>query len=211
MTADAVQVAIFARAPQAGEAKTRLIPALGPQGAARLQRQLTRRAVEMALDSGAGEVTLWCAPHAGHRFFRAVRQCLRVECRDQPDADLGRRMLHAFEAHCARGPLVLIGTDCPALEPHDLRNAAQALRDGHDAVVVPAEDGGYVLIGLRRPLPFLFEGIAWGTDSVMRATRDRLRAHQARWCEPKVLWDVDRPEDLERLRALRPDLLAAPR
>jgi rSAM/selenodomain-associated transferase 1 len=211
VSAEGVRIAIFARAPQAGRAKTRLIPALGAHGAARLQRGLTLRAVDTALRAGTGGVTLWCSPDSRHRFFGALRERVHVECRDQPDVDLGQRMLHAFQAHCPRGPLLLIGTDCPALEPDDLRRAARALRDGHDAVVMPAEDGGYVLIGLREPLPSLFEDIEWSTDSVMRATRDRLRALDARWCEPRVLWDVDRPEDLQRLRALCPDLVAPPR
>ena len=211
MSADAVHVAIFAKAPQAGKAKTRLIPALGAQGAARLQRWLTRRAVETASRSDVGGVTLWCAPHARHPFFRALQDRMHVECRDQPEADLGQRMLHAFEAHCPKGPLLVIGTDCPALEAGDLRDAASVLRNGHDAVVLPAEDGGYVLIGLRHPLPSLFDNIAWGTDAVMHATRERLRALDAHWCEPKVLWDVDRPEDLPRLRALCPDAPAVPR
>ncbi|MFO1305716.1 MAG: TIGR04282 family arsenosugar biosynthesis glycosyltransferase [Burkholderiales bacterium] len=211
MIADAVHVAIFARAPRAGQAKTRLIPALGAQGAARLQRWLTNRAVGTALRSDVGGVTLWCAPDARHPFFRAMHERLHVECRDQSGADLGERMRRAFEAHCPQGPLLLIGTDCPALEPSDLRDAGRALREGQDAVVLPAEDGGYVLIGLREPRASLFEGIAWGTDAVMPTTRERLRALAVRWCEPRTLWDVDRPEDLARVRALCPDAPAAPR
>lgn len=202
MNPEIVTIAVFARAPEAGVAKTRLIPALGPFGAARLQRQLTQRAVHTAHQADLGPVILWCAPNPQHRFFRALRKRAGVECRGQPGGDLGRRMLHAFRTHCERGPLLLIGTDCPALRPDDLRLAAQALRDGDDAVIFPAEDGGYVLIGLRQPQPTLFEGIAWGTESVMEDTRARLRAAGATWREPRTLWDVDRPADLARLAAL---------
>jgi len=204
-----VNIAVFAKAPEPGAAKTRLIPALGAPAAARLQRTLTRRAVATALQANLGSVTLWCAPDARHRFFRALRQHVGVPCRAQPAGDLGDRMLEAFRWHCAQGPLLLMGTDCPALSPGDLRTAAQALREGCDAVFLPAEDGGYVLVGLRRPQPALFEGIAWGTASVMEETRVRLRACGATWREPRTLWDVDRPADLPRLQALWRD--AAPR
>ena len=201
-SAETVNIAVFAKAPMAGQAKTRLIPALGPQGAARLQRRLTRRAVETALRAQLGAVTLWCAPDAQHRFFRALRQSTGVGLHVQPACDLGGRMLEAFRCHCPDGPLLLIGTDCPALRSDDLLRAAQVLREGDDAVFLPAEDGGYVLIGLRQPLPALFDGIAWGTGSVMEATRTRMRAIGATWREPKMLWDVDRPVDLPRLDAL---------
>jgi uncharacterized protein len=197
-----VDIAVFAKAPEPGLAKTRLIPALGAQGAARLQRQLTRRAVLTAQRAALGSVTLWCTPHTQHRFFRALRRCTGVACARQPSGDLGHRMLHAFRAQCGRGPLLLIGTDCPALTPDDLRSAAQALRDGDDAVFLPAEDGGYVLVGLRRPQPAVFDGVSWGTEWVMAETRTRLCAERLHWCEPRVLWDVDRPADLPRLDAL---------
>ena len=134
------------------------------------------------------------------RFDRIGRAEIVLERRIVELGD--ERMLDAFRWHCPDGPLLLIGTDCPALGPDDLRRAAQVLREGDDAVFLPAEDGGYVLIGLRQPLPALFDGIAWGTGSVMEATRTRMRAIGATWREPKMLWDVDRPVDLPRLDAL---------
>jgi hypothetical protein len=91
------------------------------------------------------------------------------------------------------------------LSAKHLRQAAQSLNE-HDAVVVPAEDGGYVLIGLRHPSPEVFMGIDWGTDSVMAQTRQRLAALNWRWSEPALLWDVDRPDDLPRLFAAYPDV-----
>jgi glycosyltransferase A (GT-A) superfamily protein (DUF2064 family) len=92
----------------------------------------------------------------------------------------------------------LIGADCPALTPEHLHEAAEALKR-HDAVVLPAEDGGYVLIGLRRPIYALFAKMEWGADTVMDETRKRLVEGSLSWSEPTVLWDVDRPEDYERL------------
>lgn len=196
-----VQVAVLAKAPMPGLAKTRLIPALGPQGAARLQRQLTRSAVQTALDAGLGAVTLWCAPHARYRFFRALRQTTGVPCLVQASGDLGQRMHTAFRLHCEQGPLLLTGTDCPPLTPVHLRRAAQALLDGDDAVFYPAEDGGYVLVGLRRPQAALFENIAWSTDVVMAQTRARASATGLRLREFETLWDLDIPADLVRWRA----------
>jgi len=120
-------VAVFAKAPVPGFAKTRLIPALGAAGAARLQEGLTGRAIETALAAQIGPVTLWCAPDAGHPFIEQLRRRCPMALADQPEGDLGARMLAAFAAAGRR--LVLIGADCPCLEPHDLRAAATAAGD----------------------------------------------------------------------------------
>lgn len=194
-----MQIAVLAKAPIPGLAKTRLAPALGARGAARLQRQLTRQALETALASGLGPVTLWCAPDAQHRFFRALRQKTGVDCAVQPGGDLGERMHTAFQRHCAAGPLLLIGTDCPPLTPQHLRTAAEALLAGDEAVFIPAEDGGYVLVGLRQPQPELFADMRWSTASVMADTRERARAARLTLRELGPLWDLDLPADLQRL------------
>ncbi|EHR72238.1 hypothetical protein BurJ1DRAFT_3430 [Burkholderiales bacterium JOSHI_001] len=193
-----VQVAVLAKAPLPGLAKTRLIPALGPQGAARLQRQLTRCALRTALDARLGAVSLWCTPDARHRFFRALQQATGVACRVQPEGDLGQRMHAAFQAHCPQGPLLLIGTDCPPLTPAHLQQAARALLAGEEAVFYPAEDGGYVLVGLRQPQAALFQHMPWSTDAVMAQTRGRAQAAGLRLREFDTLWDLDVPADLPR-------------
>jgi rSAM/selenodomain-associated transferase 1 len=197
-----VQVALLAKAPIPGLAKTRLAPVLGARGAARLQRQLTRQALRTALAAALGPVTLWCTPDARHRFFRALQRTAGVRCLVQPSGDLGERMHTAFRLHCTQGPLLLIGTDCPVLRPGHLRQAAQALADGADAVLQPAEDGGYVLVGLRRSQPALFRGMTWSTDQVMAETRQRVRAAGLHLQELDTLWDLDRPQDLLRWRAV---------
>jgi rSAM/selenodomain-associated transferase 1 len=196
-----VQVAIMAKAPIAGLAKTRLIPVLGASGAARLQRRLTRMTVACALDARLGAVTVWCTPDDRHRFFRALSRTAGVQLRVQCAGDLGDRMHHAFGLHCARGPLLVVGTDCPVLRPGHLRQAARALVAGDDAVFHPAEDGGYVLVGLRAPQPALFDGMAWSTSNVMAATRARAQAQGLHIREFETLWDVDLPDQLERLDA----------
>jgi len=196
-----VQVAVLAKAPIAGLAKTRLIPALGPRGAARLQRHFARNAVRVAQAAGLGPVTLWCAPNARHRFFRALFRTAGVACLVQANGDLGQRMHLAFRLHCVQGPLLLTGTDCPPLRPAHLRQAARALLDGDDAVFYPAQDGGYVLVGLHKPQPALFEDMVWSTPEVMSETRKRAQALGLRVREFETLWDVDTPSDLARWRA----------
>ncbi len=206
-----VQVAVMAKAPVPGYAKTRLIPALGAPGAARLQRRLTCRAVRIALHAGLGAVTLWCAPDAGHRFFRALHRATGVACRTQPDGDLGERMHAAFRWHCPAGPLLLIGTDCPPLTARHLREAARALLSGDDAVFVPVDDGGYVLAGLREPHPSIFRDMRWSTASVMQDTRERAREAGLVVREQETLWDLDVPRDLDRLSPSEAEGLAVHR
>lgn len=196
------EIAILAKAPVAGVAKTRLIPSLGAAGAARLQAMLTERTVQTALASDLGSVTLWCTPDCTHPVFIGLAARHGVALRRQVGIDLGARMAAAVAFHAPRGPVLVLGTDCPALVPDHLCEAAAALAGDADAALIPAEDGGYVLIGLAAPRPALFEGVAWGTDQVLDQTRARLRAGALRWSEAAPLWDVDRPADLARLAAL---------
>lgn len=194
-----VRVAVFAKAPVAGSVKTRLAAALGEAGAADLHARLARHALGTAFASGVGAVELWCAPDTTHAFFQACARELGVALHAQTGGDLGERMHRAFEHAAARGDaLLVVGSDCPVLPAEMLREAARTLRT-HDAVFTPAEDGGYVMVGLARPQPRLFDGIAWGTGDVMQATRTRLAGSGLRWKELATLWDVDRPADLARL------------
>lgn len=197
-----MSINVLAKAPVAGFAKTRLIPVLGAARAARLQARLIERAVDAACASDAGPVTIWATPDETHAAFRTLRTHRHVALARQPDGDLGARMLAAIKA--SDGPALVIGTDCPALMPAHLRAAADVLRSGADAVVIPAEDGGYVLIGMRKPVSALFDAMTWGTGGVMAETRRRMREHKLTWQEPMTLWDVDLPEDLPRLRGLGP-------
>jgi hypothetical protein len=195
---EAVAVAVLARAPLAGFAKTRLIPVLGAQGAARLQARLIAHAVASACTAAIGPVALWVTPDEHHPDLQAIAAEKAVVLKRQCDGDLGERMLAALAA--ASGPALVIGTDCPALTPHHLRVAADILRSGSDAVVIPAEDGGYVLIGTRAAQPALFCDMRWSTPGVTAETRRRLERLAMSWQEPFTLWDVDLPADLERMR-----------
>lgn len=193
-----VTIAIFTRAPIPGAAKTRLIPALGPEGAARLHAALTEHAIACALEANVGPVELWCAPDAADPFFAQCAREHRVTLRAQAPGDLGAKMLAAFEA--ARGPLLLMGSDCPSITAADLRDCADALGQGADAVFLPAEDGGYGLVGASRPIPQIFTDVEWGGPRVMAQTREKLEDLGLRWREPRVVWDVDLPEDYARLQ-----------
>jgi uncharacterized protein len=193
-------VAILAKAPVAGFAKTRLIPAIGAHAAAVLQERLTEQTVQTAHNADIGPVTLWGAPDLSHRSFHALVTRFGVHMARQPDGDLGARMLAAFA-----GPTLVIGTDCPALTPGHLRAAADALRQA-DVVLIPAADGGYVLIGARDGYADLFAGMAWGTDTVLAETRKRVAALGLKAVELAPLWDVDTEDDLARLERELPAL-----
>lgn len=195
---ETVAIAILAKAPVPGLAKTRLIPALGAHGAAMLQEALTVRAVETAISAQTGPVTLWATPDATHPSFRELAAKRRIAVKRQPDGDLGARMLAACEA--VAGPVLVIGADCPRLTPAHLLEAARALRDGSDVAVIPAEDGGYVLIGMRKPESQLFHAMPWGTDRVMTETCKRVVETGLRLFEMPALYDIDCPDDLEKLR-----------
>ena len=116
-------------------------------------------------------------------------------------------MLAAFEALSGARPLLLVGTDCPMLTAAHLSQCAKELALGADAVFLPTEDGGYALVGARKPLPVLFEAMPWSTPRVMEETRARAAAAGLRIREPAIVWDVDDPPDYER--ALRAGLLDA--
>jgi rSAM/selenodomain-associated transferase 1 len=195
--AEPITVAVLAKAPVPGLAKTRLVPMLGADAAAQLQQLLTAHAVATACAADLGPVHLWATPDLSHPSVRALAQRFRLSLRCQPDGDLGWRMLAAVAA--ANGPALVIGSDCPALSPGHLGVAAALLREAIDAVLMPAEDGGYVLIGMRQPQPVLFLDMAWGRSDVAAETRRRLARLGLAWREPARLWDVDRPEDLARL------------
>jgi uncharacterized protein len=199
--AERTAVAIMAKAPAPGLAKTRLVPALGADGAAALAARLIERTVAMACEAAVGPVTIWCGPDDTHSYFAALRARHGVALAVQSEGDLGARMHAAVLA--ANGPALVIGTDCPAMTARHLHQAAVALRT-HDAVAIPAEDGGYPLIGLRRPQPDLFRDMTWSVPNVMEETRRRMRRLGLSWMELETLWDIDTPEDLQRLRREMP-------
>ncbi|MCR6496521.1 TIGR04282 family arsenosugar biosynthesis glycosyltransferase [Thermomonas sp. S9] len=202
-----VRTVIFAKAPQPGRVKTRLIPALGAQGAALLAQRMLRYTVQQALAAALGPVELCVTPHPRTPVWRPFRDLAwPLGWQGQGDGDLGDRLALAAARTLAHGASVLlIGTDCPGLTAARLRDAAAQLA-AHDAVMVPSHDGGYVLLGLRRFSPQLFQGIAWSTPQVAAQTQERLCQLGWTLARRPPLHDIDEPADLA---ALPPDWSAS--
>lgn len=179
-------MSLFTRWPTPGMAKTRLIPALGAEAAADLHRRLTERTVATVRAAGLPlEIRSTGSEPAAFRDWLGTDFVV-----DQGDGDLGARLARA----AASLPVLLLGADVPDLALEHLHAAAAAL-DHHPAVIGPAEDGGYWLLGLAAPAPQLFEAMPWGTENVFATTVSRLDPATPRLA---VLADLDRPSDLPR-------------
>lgn len=190
---------IFAKAPVPGQVKTRLAPALGYTGAALFYRDLLTQTITKFARAELCPVECWCAPDTEHVIFQNASKELGVVLQQQSGADLGERMAYAARETLSEAQaVILIGGDCPVLQPDHLRRVLEWLSADVDAVVGPAEDGGYVLLGLRKFDPLLFEGICWGGDQVLAATQERLERLGWHWRMLETLWDLDRPADLLR-------------
>lgn len=200
----AVRIVIFAKAPVAGKAKTRLIPALGAAGAAHLAERMLADTVAEVLASGI-EAELCASPAPGSEEWQPFLPALPIPVTDQGDGDLGARLARAAERVLEQGQRVLLmGSDCPQLRRHRLRAAADALA-AHDAVLHPALDGGYALLGLSRFDPSIFTGIPWSTASVASDTVARIQRLGWPLHIGDTLRDVDEPEDLDHLQELARD------
>jgi len=193
-------VQIFAKAPVAGQVKTRLIPALGASAATDLARRLLIYALQQFTPYFT--VQVWCTPDIQHPFFRDCQQQFpTITLHSQQGAELGARMAHALGSTGKR-PTVLIGSDCPSLTVADIQLALQKLAETDAVVLAPAEDGGYVLVGMRQVYPAVFTQIAWSTPQVLAQTRQRLATLQLPYWELPMRWDVDRVEDVARFDSL---------
>ncbi len=182
------RVALFARFPTPGEAKTRLIPAIGEAAAAALHRRLVELTLRVVRASGLPhDLRVVGAPLNAFAAWLGSDVPLVA----QGDGDLGERLARV------PAPMLLIGADCPDLSPAHLVTAAAAL-DETPAVLGPAADGGYWLLGLARTMPHCFAAMPWGTDAVAAQTRARLADEGVTAVELETLHDCDRPEDLPR-------------
>ncbi|NMM25853.1 MAG: glycosyltransferase [Glaciimonas sp.] len=193
------RIVIFTKAPLPGFAKTRLIPALGAQGAADLAQRLLLHTLHKALAANVGPVELCVTPSAADPVWQRIPITDAVQWSDQGAGDLGEKMARAAQRVLTSGESVLlIGTDCPQLSSDHLRQAAAALQRT-DAALFPTFDGGYALLGLNRFHPCLFTGIAWSTNSVAFETLCRLG--QLGWAvhSQPMLHDIDEPADLQWL------------
>jgi rSAM/selenodomain-associated transferase 1 len=197
MAARLTRILVFAREPVAGKAKTRLIPALGEDGAAQLARVMLGHALIEVTAANIGPVELVGDPHPDE-WQSPVRGAATSA---QVGSDLGERMGKAAERALARGERVVItGTDCPSLDSARIAEAAGAL-DGHDVAIIPATDGGYVLIGFSRFDPVIFTGVEWGGDAVLGVTLANIEALGWNAWIGEPLPDIDDPGDLKHVPA----------
>ena len=189
---------IFTRFPEPGTTKTRLIPALGPEGAASLQKKLTEQTLLQA--------EVLCARHAvileihfqGGDHAKMSQWLGTHTYKQQPTGSIGERMEQTFTQAfaCGHSSVVIVGTDCPGLNKEILHKAFISLQES-DLVLGPALDGGYYLIGLTGPKSFLFNDVDWGTTSVLDQTLTK--ANHLKVSQLTALHDIDRPEDLVHL------------
>ena len=196
------KLVVFAKAPQAGTVKTRLIPALGADGAAALAERMLAQVLEHALRSSAGPVELCMSPAPGDRAWQNIAIPADVLRSSQSEGDLGERMASTVQRVTDEEglPVLLMGSDCPDLTADVIREAARQLQT-HDAVLVPVADGGYVLIGLKSPCPALFQQMAWSTDTVAAETLSRMASLKLKVWHGPLLHDIDEPADLVHLPA----------
>jgi len=188
---------IVAKAPVPGEVKTRLQPMISPDDAAKLQTYFIQQALMLASGLKEVDVDLWCTPDDSHPVLQQCARQYKVTLKQQQGKNLGERMANALqEALTNYQQVVVIGTDCPELTADYLSDALSRLRQGAKAVIGPASDGGYVLLGLRCFSPLLFTDINWGSDQVLFETRQKLQQLGWEWDELSTLRDIDTPADL---------------
>jgi rSAM/selenodomain-associated transferase 1 len=190
------RILVFAKAPVAGRVKTRLIPALGSEGAASLARDMLAATLAEAERVTWAETELCADPDPADEAWHGLLPDGGYALSGQGGGDLGERLARGAERVIAGARRVLlVGTDCPALTADRLKNASREL-DSHDCVIHPTFDGGYALLGLARFDPSLFSDIPWSTDSVARTTLGRIRALGWSVHLGATLRDIDEPEDL---------------
>lgn len=200
------KLVIFAKAPVLGEVKTRLQPEYTAEQSLKLHEILVTRTLEKIKALENIEIELCCAPNRNSMFFLDCENNFPVRLTDQLGDELGERMAFTCsQALQTSNKVILVGTDCPELSMQDIESAFQAL-DTHDAVIGPAADGGYVLIGLKQFSAELFSGFSWGTDTVLEQTRSVLKKLDWSWHELETRHDLDRPEDLKRFTDLEKEI-----
>lgn len=192
---------IFAKAPVPGQCNTRLANTIGDQAAAELQAELIKQRVADMCQAALCPVELWCSPDDTHPLFQQMRHRFPVSLAIQSGADLGSRMFMALSNQKATYNII-IGTDCPVLRPEHIKETMMHLQEGSDLVIGPAEDGGYVLLGLQKIYPSLFKNIHWGSDQVYQQTLAAARSVHLGIQNLQTLWDIDQYEDYLRFRKM---------
>ena len=194
-------VLVFAKAPVLGEVNTRLIPDIGVEAATQLQAELIHSRLEALQIKNLCATHLWCSPDQQHAFFQGCKQQYTIELFKQHGSDLGECMSAAIKQSLQTFKrVVLIGTDAPSLTVDQIEIAINKLGETNDIVIAPAEDGGYVLIGMSRHCDDVFQCVAWGSDAVLEATREKIVRHNLTSFELETCWDIDRVADYRRYK-----------
>ena len=192
-------ILLFAKAPVSGKVNKRLIADIGVQAATKLQHDLIHQRLSMLTQANLCAVTLMCSPDVQHDYFLHCKQQYPITLLAQSGADLGVRMFNGIKQALQQYKYcIVIGTDAPALDEDLISQAIERLKTGNEVVFVPAEDGGYVLVGLQKPYEFLFQDISWGSAKVMQQTRKKLKQNRISFNELATCWDIDRLEDYQR-------------
>lgn len=192
-------ILLFAKAPVAGKVNTRLIADIGIQAATQLQYDLIHQRLLMLKQANLCAVSLMCSPDVHDDYFVHCKQQYPVSLVSQSGHDLGVRMLNGIKQALQQYKYcIVIGTDAPALDEVLIRQAIERLKTGVNVVFVPAEDGGYVLVGLQKNHEFLFQDISWGSANVMQQSRSKLKKNSISFNELATCWDIDRLEDYQR-------------
>lgn len=212
------RVLVFAKAPVPGNVKTRLQPTLTPQQSVSVHRALVQYCLSqlceyVALSPQFDGIELWVA--GDHPWWLELERQFELTVFEQRGENLGERMAFAAEdallrlkgstEAAATNSVLIVGTDCPFIDGEYLAQGAKALRH-HDVVLGPAEDGGYVMIGFKKPCAAIFSQVSWGSELVLEQTRERLDRLGLSWWEQKPLPDIDRPQDLQKVFREKPDL-----
>ncbi|PCI06589.1 MAG: hypothetical protein COB77_06610 [Gammaproteobacteria bacterium] len=192
-------ILVYAKAPVAGQVNTRLIPDIGQTAATQLQEDLIHQRLTTLTQSTLCDVVLLCAPDEDHEVFLQCKQRYPIRLLRQIGDDLGERMANGIKHFLQRYQYcIVVGTDAPILDADQIIKAIDVLHDGEGVVFVPAEDGGYVLVGMNKPHSFLFEGIRWGTETVMQQSRNKLVENNVSFVELDQCWDIDCLTDYKR-------------
>ena len=193
---------VFCKAPIPGQVKTRLMPEMTAQQAADVHGLLTRRLLTWLDQAQLCPIQLWCSPDYTHPFFQSCANDYQLSLHEQQGDDLGARMQHAIATSLVDStPVLLMGCDSPSVTASDISEAIERLMASDDAVLAPAEDGGYVMIGCSGDYPILFSEMVWSTETVFDVTCQRAAQADIQLSSIRTQWDVDNFNDWQRFCA----------
>ncbi len=197
------RITIFAKAPIAGQVKTRMQPELSPEQSAQLQTLLLQNICKTVFDAGLCETELWCSPNTGHSIFESMQNTYNLSLHKQSEGHLGDKIKNCFYDN--QKTSLILGTDCPYLQAEHLDQLLSRLEKGADLSIIPALDGGYVALACKGEHLQIFDDIDWGTDKVFQQTLDKAQANNLETSILEALSDIDFYPDYLELCKKRPE------